>query len=372
MEALPSLKVLVVEDDPLQREACEAFLGALGQRVVTTATGDDAIALFEREEPDLVLMDVLLPTIDGFETTRRLRAQCGERWVPIIYLTVLDSSARLIEGLEAGGDDYLVKPVSVDILEAKLRSVIRTLSLYRQIEESRDDLKRANITLTRANRELDTFAYSVAHDLKAPLRAIDGYRGLLMEDYAERLAPEAKGYLERIGLSVAHMNTLIDDMLVYSRIERSTQKTTTLELKPLIESALQFYQRELDASKAHVTVTATGSLSADRRGIELALRNLIGNAVKFVASEPSPSIEIGFEQNADRQHLWVSDNGIGFDMRHSNRIFDIFQRLHPSDRYPGTGIGLAIVRKAIERMGGRTWAESSPGKGACFHLEWPA
>ena len=193
-----------------------------------------------------------------------------------------------------------------------------------------------------------------------------------MEDYAERLAPEAKGYLERIGLSVAHMNTLIDDMLVYSRIERGTQKTTTLELKPLIESALQLYQRELDASKVQVTVTATGSLSADRRGIELALRNLIGNAVKFVASEPSPSIEIGFEQDADRQHLWVSDNGIGFDMRHSNRIFDIFQRLHPSDRYPGTGIGLAIVRKAIERMGGRAWAESSPGKGACFHLEWPA
>jgi len=372
MEALPSLKALVVEDDPLQREACEAFLGALGQHAVAAANGDDAITLFEREQPDLVLMDVLLPTIDGFETTRRLRTLCGAHWVPIIYLTVLDSSARLIEGLEAGGDDYLVKPVNVDILEAKLRSVIRTLSLYRQLEESRDDLKRANTTLTRANRELDSFAYSVAHDLKAPLRAIDGYRGLLIEDYGDTLPSEGQNYLERIGRSVAHMNSLIDDMLVYSHIERSTLNNTTLELKPLVENILPSYQHELDACRAQVTIVSAGSLRADRQGIELALRNLIGNAVKFVASEPAPRIEIRFERNGQHQHLSVSDNGIGFDMRHSSHIFDIFQRLHPSDRYPGTGIGLAIVRKAIERMGGRAWAESAPGKGATFHLEWPA
>lgn len=373
MEPLPSLKILVVEDDELQRAACVAFLEALGQQPLVAADGEEAVQLFSAHTPDLILMDVLLPKMDGFESTRRIRALCGMQWVPIIYLTVLDGSANLVEGLEAGGDDYLVKPMNVDILEAKLRSTIRTLSLHRQIETSRNQLANANTMLTLVNKELDTFAHSVAHDLKAPLRAINGYRSILAQDYASVLPPDALNLLERIGAGAMQMNALIDDILEYSRIERVAPNLTTCDLSRLIDNALDSLHTKAHGLKVQIERKDTAvSIQADCHGLELALRNLIDNALKFCCKADSPQIVLGFERTAENQHLWVRDNGIGFDPQYRERIFDIFQRLHPEDIYPGTGVGLAIVRKAMQRMGGHAWAESTPGSGATFHLEWPA
>lgn len=372
MDPLPRLNILVVEDDTLQREALAAFLLALRQRPILAEDGDEAIALFEKKQPDLILMDVLLPTINGFETTRRIRRLCGERWIPIVYLTVLGGTEKLIEGLEAGGDDYLVKPINVDTLQAKLRSVIRTLGLYRQLEASNEELAKTNRTLTLANQELDTFAYSVAHDLKAPLRAIMGYSSLLEEDHAAQLAPEGREYIGKISGSAALMSKLIDDMLVYARLERGSVQIEVIDLGEVINNALHNFSHAIDTHGARIQYdTACCEVRADRAALELALGNLLGNALKFAAQAESPLVEIGIERHRESVRLWVRDNGIGFDMKHHDRIFDLFQRLHRTDQYPGTGVGLAIVRKAAQRMSGRTWAESTPGKGATFFLEWP-
>jgi signal transduction histidine kinase len=222
------------------------------------------------------------------------------------------------------------------------------------------------------SRELETFAYTVAHDLKAPLRGIDGYTRLLLEDHIRDLNPEAQQFLTTIHNSSEEMSQLIDDLLAYSRLERLEFQTVRLELEPLVSTVVEQKTRELNGSNIEFIVDVNGaSVVADSNGLAQSLNNYLDNAVKFTSNVPRPCVEIGCDETPEKVKLWVRDNGIGFDMKYHDQIFGIFQRLNSTDDYPGTGIGLAIVRKAMERMGGRAWAESEPGHGATFYLEIP-
>ena len=226
--------------------------------------------------------------------------------------------------------------------------------------------------LAGKSRELETFAYSVAHDLKAPLRGIDGYSRLLLEDYAPRLDDEGRSFLTTIHTSAEEMSQLIDDLLDYSRLERREFKPDRLELRTLVDRLVEQKRRETAEDDIEFVVNVNGgTIVADASGLFQSLRNYLDNAVKFTRKVPEPRIEVGAKETADGCLLWVRDNGIGFDSKYHDQIFGIFQRLNPAEDYPGTGIGLAIVRKAAERMGGRAWAESAPGRGATFYLEIP-
>ena len=236
--------------------------------------------------------------------------------------------------------------------------------------ETRIDQRTA--ALHAKSRELESFAYSVAHDLKAPLRGIDGYSRLLLQDYSEKLQDDGCSMLQTIQDSTDEMNRLIDDLLDYSRLERRELKTDTIQLAPVVTSLVEEKKRELTERPIDFVVDVNGAIVlADESGLAQALRNYLDNAIKFTGKVPKPRIEVGSEERAESCLLWVRDNGIGFDMKHHDQIFDIFQRLNVTNDYPGTGIGLAIVRKAMERMGGRAWAESKPGAGATFYLEIP-
>ncbi|HEX7774860.1 MAG TPA: ABC transporter substrate binding protein, partial [Pyrinomonadaceae bacterium] len=226
--------------------------------------------------------------------------------------------------------------------------------------------------LNAKSRELESFAYSVAHDLKAPLRGIDGYSQILLQDYREFLQGEGSRLLQTIQDSADEMNRLIDDLLDYSRLERRALKTDTIALAPVVSALVEEKKREWVERPIDFVVDVNGAVVlADASGIAQALRNYLDNAVKFTGKVAAPRIEVGSEERAETCVLWVRDNGIGFDMQYHDQIFDIFQRLKVGNDYPGTGIGLAIVRKAMERMGGRAWAESKPGAGATFYLEIP-
>lgn len=372
MEALPELSILLVEDDLLQGERMVMLLQSLGQKVRLVESGEMALDMFAATPADLVLMDVMLPGVNGFETTRRIKSMCDGRWVPVIYMTVLGGCANLVEGLHAGGDDYLVKPVEFEILEAKLRSAMRTLGLYRDLERSRDELARTNAALRGVNHELECFTYAVAHDLKSPLRAINGYGSLLASSEATRLSGDGRASLERILEGTERMGLLIDDLLEYSRVERAPVAFAEIDVRNLTSRLIADFSAEIGRNRAAVELAPScASILADRSGLMHALRNLLGNALKFSAGVANPRIVIACTCEAGRYRISVHDNGIGFDMCHHERIFDIFHRLHRDDEYPGTGIGLAIVRKAAARMQGRCWAESTPGQGASFHLEWP-
>lgn len=227
--------------------------------------------------------------------------------------------------------------------------------------------------LQAKNRELETFTYSVSHDLKAPLRGIDGYSRLLMEDYDAKLDDEGRRFLRAVRGAAAQMGQLIDDLLSYSQLERRAWQPRVVPLSAMIDEILARHEEEIARRKIEVVQAIPAGLEvwADAQGLGQSLRNLIENALKFTAAGSAPRVEIGARLQDGVCLVWVRDNGVGFDMRFAERIFEIFQRLHRAEDYPGTGIGLAIVRKAMERMGGRAWAISEPGRGATFYLELP-
>ncbi len=224
--------------------------------------------------------------------------------------------------------------------------------------------------LLAKSKELENFCYSVSHDLKAPLRGIDGYSRLLLESYHECLDEEGRSFLQNVRTATKHMTRLIEDLLAYSKLERRKLSTMTVELSGFVSNLLCQFRDSLQ--NVHL-VARVGPyrVRADPDGLAISLRNLIDNAIKFSQYSPVQEVEILARAEGDHCIISVRDNGIGFDMRFYDRIFEIFQRLHRAEEYPGTGIGLAMVHKAMERMGGRVWAESSLGAGAVFYLRLP-
>jgi signal transduction histidine kinase len=228
------------------------------------------------------------------------------------------------------------------------------------------ELHERSMQLEAANTELEAFSYSVSHDLKAPLRGISGFSSVLLEEYADRLDETGKGYLMRLCSASAQMGQLIDALLKLSRITRNAVERETVDLSEMalaIAADLKDAQPECNVG----FIVAPGiSAIADRRLIRIALENLFGNGMKFAAGRPDARIEFGVEENRGRRAFFVRDNGIGFDTAYSDRLFTPFQRLHSQEEYPGSGIGLATVRRIIRRHGGDIWAEGEVGKGATF------
>lgn len=265
-------------------------------------------------------------------------------------------------------DCWFVLEANRDITERK-RSEEQMRRLNAELEER---VRQRTAQLEAANKELETFAYTVSHDLKAPLRGIDGYSQLLSEDYAEILDDEGRTFLRNIRNGTRQMSTLIDDLLAYSRMERQVLQHQPIDVNALVKAVLTERNQDIREFGAVLRVDLPPlKVCADLDGLAMVLRNLLENALKFSHQQTPPVIAIGGRQTGDTAILWIRDNGIGFAMKFHDRIFDIFQRLQRSEDYPGTGIGLALVRKAMQRMEGRVWAESIPGQGATFFLELP-
>ncbi|MBB6093209.1 signal transduction histidine kinase [Povalibacter uvarum] len=225
--------------------------------------------------------------------------------------------------------------------------------------------------LERAYGELEGFSYAVAHDLKSPLRAIDGFAHLLREEVND-MSPQGDAHLRRIRSGVLRMSSLIDDLLSYASIERRDLHATDVDVPELVQSVLEGCAEEIQRRNIKVELEIEPLIVfLDAEGLALAVRNLIGNAIKYSTSVESPTLTVRAVRTEHGARLTVADNGIGFDMQYHDTIFKIFQRLHREDQYPGTGIGLALVRKAVERIGGRVWAESAIGRGATFFIELP-
>jgi signal transduction histidine kinase len=255
---------------------------------------------------------------------------------------------------------------------------IKDITERKSVEEALRDAKvnlehkvnERTAQLVAKSQELENFCYSVSHDLRAPLRGIAGYSRLLLESYHDCLDEEGRGFLKNVGVATTNMNSLIEDLLSYSKLERRKLSTTAVRLSSFLPQLLDQFKDNIKNVRLTVKVDDL-RISADPDGLAIALRNLIDNAFKFASLVPEPAIEILAQPADDYCILSVRDNGIGFDMRFYDKIFEIFQRLHRAEDYPGTGIGLAMVHKAMERMGGRVWAESELGAGAVFYLKLP-
>ena len=236
------------------------------------------------------------------------------------------------------------------------------VGLERRVEERTRALR-------EANRELEAFGYSVSHDLRAPLRTLQGFSQALLEDYPAELPPKACKYLERIGVAAVRMDELIQDLLAYRRLSRSELRLEPLDLFGVVREACQQLQAAIEESRANVEIAPLPAVCGHHGTLIQIFTNLFSNSLKFVSPGGRPAIRVSAEPRGALVRVWVADNGIGIAPEHQERVFEVFQRLHGLETYPGTGIGLAIVRRGAERLGGAAGVESEPGRGSRFWVD---
>jgi light-regulated signal transduction histidine kinase (bacteriophytochrome) len=294
----------------------------------------------------------------------------------------------MVEGINAGADDYIAKSSDLEVLRARVRAQLRrkqfedeNRSIREQLLQKELEVAAANSArelaetrsifveeLQRKNRELESFSYTVSHDLRAPLRSIYSFSQILLEDYSEKLDSTGKSHLERVSSSAKRMGELIDDLLELSRVARADLSWDRVDLSAIARTILESFSRNEPERRVEWNVQDDLVLDVDGRLMKAALENLLGNALKFTAKMATARIEFGAEQREGGTVYFVRDNGAGFDMKHADKLFSPFKRLHGNDDFPGSGIGLATVHRIVDRHGGRIWAESSVGEGATFYF----
>lgn len=239
---------------------------------------------------------------------------------------------------------------------------------HRGFRETIATLRKLNAELEAANRELEAFSYSASHDLRAPLRAIDGFSKIVVEDYQSDLPPEAQRYLQVVRANAQQMGRLIDDLLALSRLSRQPVRRRTVELRHIVEEVFNGFAPDLEDRAVDLRIGSLPPCAADPNLLKQLYMNLLSNAVKFTRRTPVTQIEVGSFVQAGEVVYFVKDNGVGFDMRYADKLFQVFQRLHRQEEYEGTGVGLAIVHRIVHRHGGRVWAEGEIDKGAAFYF----
>lgn len=279
---------------------------------------------------------------------------------------------ELLGALSFGGPSAAFPKEQVAIareVAAQLAIALSQARLLARVKEHAAELEsrvqQRTAELEASNKELESFSYSVSHDLRAPLRAVDGYARMLEEDYGARLDDEGRRLLGVVRGASVRMGQLIDDLLAFSRLGRQEPVRRPLDMTALVREVLA----EMGAARVELAVLPAAS--ADAALLSQVWSNLLGNAVKYSGKRADARVEVGGREAPAETVYWVRDNGVGFDMRYADKLFGVFQRLHRADEFPGTGVGLAIVQRVVARHGGRVWAESRPGEGACFYFSLP-
>jgi signal transduction histidine kinase len=367
-------RIMIVEDERVLALDLAETLDELGYTVAGMASrGDEAIELARRLDPQLILMDVRLEgDLDGIATAETIR---DEHDVPVVFLTAHADDDTLHRATSSDAAAYLVKPFKAPdlrcVIEIALHKHAADLRLRENERWLEQTLQQRTAALEATNRELEAFSYSVAHDLRAPLRGIDGFSQLLIERYSQRLDHEGLAYLNRVRAAASRMSQLIDALLSLAQVGRSDMQPLDLDFSQLVQSVTSELVAANPDRNVPMVIAPGMRAHADPRLLRIVVANLLENAWKFTARRQRPAVEVGPVQNTALPTYYVRDNGAGFDPAYASRLFGAFQRLHPDREFPGTGIGLAIVQRVIARHGGTVWADSRPDQGATFYFTLP-
>src|SRR5256885_4856947 len=342
----PKAKVnlLVVDDDATKRFALKTVLAPLGETIVEASSGADALRQLLRQEFAVVLLDVRMPIMDGFETAQLIRQRPRSELTPIIFVTALDKAETdMGRGYELGAVDFVFAPVVPAILRAKIGVFV---DLYRAQQELRryrtqlEELVEERTTaLTAINRELEAFSYSVSHDLRGPLVAFDDLSEKLLEKYGKRLDAGATEYLQKMREASRRMTSVFDGLQMLFRLTSGEIKRENVDVSALSRQLVDELRAESPDHNVEVKIAPDVTASGDQRLVRILMGNLINNAWKFTGGKRSPKITIGREVVDGETRIFVKDNGAGFDMIEAHRLFGAFQRLHSQSDYPGAGIG---------------------------------
>jgi signal transduction histidine kinase len=370
MNENPAARLLVVDDEVPLTNAIRDTLGQHGYEVEVAFTAREALEILSRERFEILLTDLHLPEMDGLA----LLAAALEHDPKMIgiMMTGQGSIDSAVTAMKAGAHDYILKPFKLSVALAILARALATRRLRVENEALQRRLQIRTAELEATNKELETFSFSVSHDLRAPLRAIEGFTGILAEELGPTQPAPIQDYLRRISKATARMGKLIEDLL---RLAQAARGSIRQERVDLAEQAREVAGKlQADAPERNVTwiIQEVPFIFGDPGLIRIVLENLLSNAWKYTRNTPDARIELGSESKDGTNIYWVRDNGAGFDMKLATRLFTPFHRLHPDSQFEGSGVGLATVQRIIHRHGGRIFADAAPGKGATFRFSFAA
>lgn len=483
--------ILIVDDNPANLLVLETLLTENGRTLITATSGKEALSYLLGVEVDLIILDVQMPGMDGFEVAQILKTNKRTRGIPVIFATAESHEhSMMMKGYDEGAVDYLLKPLDPDLVKAKVNVLLKIQQQKKELQDKNtslekfgllienstdiigiidardgsieqinlavtetlgyavpeitgkkindfleiplnfpytpdtggqdrfsfenevicknrtkkwlhwkvrtregrwfinarditenkianekigllnEELQKNNEQLGMANRELESFSYSVSHDLRAPLRALIGFASIIIEDHFTELNPEVQRLLGNIKDNARKMGTLIDDLLEFSRLGRTELQRSEADMHELAKLVAEECKPQWP-EKATISIANLPPAAVDHGLIKQVWTNLVSNALKYSSKKESPLIEIGFDQTKQETIYFVRDNGAGFDMKYIDKLFGVFQRLHSPKQFEGTGVGLAIVYRIVNKHGGRVWAEAMENEGATFYFSIP-
>ncbi|KIC95705.1 response regulator [Flavihumibacter solisilvae] len=392
--------ILIVDDKKENLFSLKTLLELNSFQVETAASGEEALKKILKNEYALIILDVQMPVMDGYEVAESISGYSKTKNIPIIFLSAVNIDKSFItKGYSSGGVDYITKPFDPELLMLKVRTFIRLYEqtnelkrIQKELEASNEllevkvmertsDLLRANLELEVSNAELQQYASLASHDLQEPLRKIITFNKIIEDKYLDG-NPEAHRYMNKVIASCERMRSLIHDLLNYSRLSGTSVYCET-DLNNLLRETITDLELVIGEKKAKLIIEDLPAVEAIPGQVRQVFQNVISNALKFSRSGVAPQIRIWGERTSrldswghsdpvgEYLRIYIQDNGIGFDEIYLNKIFTIFQRLHGRDEYEGTGIGLAIVKKIIEKHHGLLTARSSVGEGSTFIIVLP-
>jgi two-component system, sensor histidine kinase and response regulator len=365
-------RILIVDDKPENLVALRKVLQDLDIDIVEASGGNEALRATLHNDFALALLDIQMPDMDGYELASILREEEKTAQLPFIFISaVYTDNLNVFKGYEKGAFSFITKPFQPEILINKVNFFIDKHRQQIELFALNKSLENKNEELRLINKELESFSYTVSHDLRAPIRAINGYSSILKDEFSDKLEGEAIELLQSIADNAIKMGTLIDHLLDFSRLGRKEMIRTDIDMHLVVQSAINELCSTDPRRKKIIEVQSLSPNVGDATLLKQVWINLISNALKYSGGQPAPHIIISSTQTESESIYSITDNGAGFDMRYYNKLFGVFQRLHNDSEFEGNGVGLAIVHRIVTRHGGRVWAESEPGKGATFSFSLP-
>ncbi len=376
--------ILIVDDRPENLQLLFEALSQQGYELRRVLSGQQALRVAQFDPPDLILLDIRMPEIDGYEVCRRLKAHPKTQGIPVIFLSALDESLDKVKAFDVGGADYVTKPFQIAEVLARVKHQIRLQQLLKENTLQKQQIEERSQRLEAMNDELELFVSSVSHDLRSPLRGLQGLSRALLEDYDLQLDKLGTTYLQRINATAIAMNQLLDDLLAYSRIDRVELLIKPVSLDAIVKLALKSLTAVIKEKQATIELQPNlPQVMGYAPVLGQVVKNLLDNALKYVAPGDRPTVKIGafltqpdsIDADTVQQTqicLFFQDSGIGISSEDQARIFQPFSRLHGVEAYPGSGFGLAIVQRGITRLGGTCGVESLIQQGSRFWIKLPA